>query len=402
MRRIRIFMAVCTAMLLLAACGQESAVSIPESSAVESSSVSEISAEEPSSAESEPEEIPSGETEEDIVRYATSAETDGVDYPELVCLLLPEGETVEMIREMEDGNYMLLVDTGEQRFMRLITPEGRLLSELTIPEQTVLTAVEGGYSLYCYADDTSIYYNEQLQEIAKEALPHYPYSTDYSEDGKYLQLIGTDGSCTNLAETGAESYQDLDYGLAGVYGRRAGKWESYSDGGRISGIIDRGTGEVYRFDEPGGIEVYCDAGEYLVCTSQGQEGGIYPNEPYVYQFYPETGELKKIALPYRSYPSYPWGEDGRYFAYYLDFANADAETAARMKTELLRFLPELEEADMESGVTYLIDTETLELHLFHLDGGPIDGQYQAVSRDGQWQYVVSDSNKVYKLPIVIE
>lgn len=159
---------------------------------------------------------------------------------------------------------------------------------------------------------------------------------------------------------------------------------------------------MYRFDEPGGIEVYCDAGEYLVCTSQGQEGGIYPSEPYVYQFYPETGELKKVALPYRSYPSYPWGEGGRYFTYFLDFANADAETAARMKTELLRFLPELEEADMESGVTYLIDTETLELHLFHLDGGPIDGQYQAVSRDGQWQYVVSDSNKVYKLPIVIE
>ena len=87
MRRIRVFMAVCTAMLLFAACGQESVVSVSESSAA-----SEPSAEEPSSAESEPEEIPSRETEEDIVRYATSAETDGVDYPELVCLLLPEGD----------------------------------------------------------------------------------------------------------------------------------------------------------------------------------------------------------------------------------------------------------------------------------------------------------------------
>lgn len=407
----RILALVLTAAMLLTACGKQSEVSQLESS---TNSVLKTSSE-PISSEAEPSSESSTDTaapDDGIVRYpVTASEADGINCPELVCLLLPEGEYVQQFYETTDGNYILSVSAAdEDNRLRVVSKEGELLKEIPLPFWGWLFQNEDIFILD--GTDESVYYDRMLNEIEQpdSESGSYPYTLDYSEDGKYLQLIAPDGSRTNLAETGAESYQDVYDGVAGFYGGRAGLWESYSDGGMTSGLVNRETGEIYTFDERSGVRVYEDAGEYLICTSQGQEGGMYPAQPYIYQFYPGTGELKELALPYRSWPVM---FHGNYFAYDLYFGY-DEEEDIRMKTDLMELVPGLTEEQLDvDSVTFVVDGNTLQIVRYYADEIPFGVTLQSISPDWTCMYYSGSYDtedeyspkdirrpRVYRLPFI--
>ena len=362
MKRTRLLMAALMAAVMFAACGQQAAVSTPESSAAPESNGIESA----SSEESVPEDTSSDDAEDGIVHYpVTAAQADGINNPELVCLLLPAGEYIQQVFETEDGNYLLSVQAMEGvNCLRLVSGDGELLKEVQMRQSPYMGWVFQQESGFVYdgtkedGSDFKLYYDQQLNEQEPpEENASFAYSLDYSEDGKYLQLVGPDGSRKNLAKTGAESYEEILDG-AGFYSGRAGRWESYSSGGPVSGIVNLETGETYTFTEESGISIVKDMGEYIICTSQGLEGGRYPSEPFVYQFYPENGELKGLALPYQSWPEL---SQGTYFAYDLYFGY-DGEGDARSKAELMALAPGLTEEELDTdSVMFVVDAKSLQV-----------------------------------------
>lgn len=350
MKKTRIFMAALTAALLLAACGQETAVSVSESvpasssapagSTAESSSVSESSAEEPSSAESEPEEV-------------SSEEEDAL--PENAVFALEKCVNIDRMFMTPDGKLACQVYKDGEEFLRLMETDGTLLKEVPSTRHTMMREPDG-FSLQNWEEGTAEYYTFDLEPCTAEQAgsPETGYSIDYSEDGKYIQVTKPDGSVENIYETGAEDYADIESCRIQVGRYSIGQYLCYSKFGDI-GCYDIGTGTLSTYYIEGGFAPYHMWNDYLTGMGQGGEGGSYPFQMSLIRLEPATGELCSLLLPEDVWPETNYS-DGRFFAFTTTFHNEEMAGAQR----LVEMVPALADADL-AGHAYLVVCDAADL-----------------------------------------
>ena len=343
MKKTRIFMAALTAALLLAACGQETAVSVPESapesSTAESSAVSESSAEEPSSAESEPEEVSSAE--------------DAL--PENAVFAMEKGAFIDRMFVTPDGKLACQVYKDGEEFLRIMETDGTLLKEVPSTRHTMMREPDG-FSLQNWEEGTAEYYTFDLEPCTAEEAGSFEtgYSFAYTEDGKYLQLVKPDGTKENIYETGAKDYKDIASYRIQIGQYAIGKYLCYSSTHDF-GCYDTETGKLYAYDMPGGFAPFHIWNGCLTGMGQGLEGGSYASQMSLIRFDMESGAVSSLQLPEDVWPETNYS-DGRFFGFAMTFHNDEMAGAER----LVEMVPALADADL-AGHAYLVVCDASDL-----------------------------------------
>lgn len=374
-------MAALTVALLLAACGQETAVSVPESapasSTAESSAVSESSAEEPSSTESEPEEVSSAE--------------DAL--PENAVFAMEKGAFIDRMFVTPDGKLACQVYKDGEEFLRIMETDGTLLKEVPSTRHTMMRE-PNGFSLQNWEEGTAEYYTFDLEPCTAEQAgsPETGYSIDYSEDGKYIQVTKPDGSVENIYETGAEDYADIESCRIQVGRYSIGQYLCYSKFGDI-GCYDTGTGTLSTYYIEGGFAPYHMWNGYLTGMGQGGEGGSYPFQMSLIRLEPATGELCSLLLPEDVWPETNYS-DGRFFGFAKTFHNDEMAGAER----LVEMVPALADADL-AGHAYLVVCDASDLSVVgYIDRTGLPYFEPVIAADGKsfygWSVEGMDDDRV--------